>query len=148
LRLKDGETQILAGLISDEDRKNANQIPGLGDLPLLGRLFGTHQDTRNKTEIVLLITPRVVRNLARPEPRMEEFASGTEAAIGAPAPFLQQGASLETPSASGTATRISLAAPPNAPAGGEFSVQVALDTKSFLRGGLIDFAYDRARLRF
>lgn len=85
LRLKDGETQVLAGLISDEDRKTANQIPGLGELPIVGRLFGSHSDTKNKTEIVLLITPRIVRNIARPDIAMEEFASGTEAAIGAPA---------------------------------------------------------------
>ena len=40
LRLKDGETQILAGLIQDSDTRNANSIPGLGDIPLLGHLFG------------------------------------------------------------------------------------------------------------
>ncbi|MEA3195509.1 MAG: ral secretion pathway protein [Betaproteobacteria bacterium] len=149
LRLKDGETQVLAGLISDEDRKNVNQIPGLGDLPLLGRLFGTHQDTRNKTEIVLLITPRVVRNLARPEPRFEEFPSGTEAAIGAPALYLQQ-STLEpaSPAAVASATRVSLVAPAAIPTGGEFTVQVALESEGALRGGLIDFGYDRARLRF
>ena len=44
LRLKDGETQILAGLISDEDRNSASKVPGLGQLPLLGRLFSSHKD--------------------------------------------------------------------------------------------------------
>jgi len=58
-------------------------VPGLGDLPVLGRLFGSTSDTVNKTEIVLLITPRVIRNLARPDVRLEEFSAGTEAAIGA-----------------------------------------------------------------
>jgi len=67
-----------------------NQIPGLGDLPIVGRLFGNRQDTRNKTEIVLLMTPRVIRNLARPDLRFEEFPSGTEAQIGA-APLLLPG---------------------------------------------------------
>jgi general secretion pathway protein D len=83
LRLKDGETQVLAGLISDEDRKTINQIPGLGELPVVGRLFGSHSDTTTKTEIVLLITPHIIRNIARPDVRFEEFASGTEGAIGA-----------------------------------------------------------------
>src|SRR5438477_327282 len=41
LRLRDGETQILAGLISDEDRRSASQVPGMSNLPLLGRLFKT-----------------------------------------------------------------------------------------------------------
>jgi general secretion pathway protein D len=82
LRLKDGETQVLAGLISDEDRSSASRIPGLGDLPLLGRLFSDHRDERNKTEIVLLITPRVLRSDATRQPAMTEFRGGTENAIG------------------------------------------------------------------
>src|SRR6185436_21020092 len=81
-RLKDGETQVLAGLINDEDRRSANKVPGLGNLPVLGNLFKSTNDTVNKSEIVLLITPRVLRNLARPDARREEFLSGTEAAIG------------------------------------------------------------------
>jgi general secretion pathway protein D len=81
LRLKDGETQILAGLISDEDRKAASGIPGLGDLPVLGRLFATQQDNHNKTEIVLSITPRIVRKIARPDASGSEFWSGTESTL-------------------------------------------------------------------
>ena len=84
LRLKDGETQVLAGLISDEDRQSASKIPGLGDLPLVGRLFSTHRDEANKTEIVLLITPHIVRNITRLDVGMSQFPSGTESAIGAP----------------------------------------------------------------
>ena len=80
LRLKDGETQVLAGLISDEDRKGANKVPGLGDIPLIGRLFSSQRDEKSKTEIVLLITPRVVRNVERPELAEGEFFGGTEAA--------------------------------------------------------------------
>ena len=82
LRLRDGETQILAGLISDEDRRSASRVPGLGDLPVIGRLFSQTRENITKTEIVLLITPRVVRTLARPEVRAIEFAAGTEAAGG------------------------------------------------------------------
>jgi general secretion pathway protein D len=83
LRLRDGETQVLAGLISDEDRSTATKVPGLGDAPVVGRLFSNNSDTKNKTEIMLLITPRVVRNIVRPELRMEEYSSGTDAAVGA-----------------------------------------------------------------
>lgn len=78
LRLRDGETQVLAGLISDQDRSNASKLPGLGDLPLLGRLFSSHRDEGAKTEIVLLITPRVLRNVERPELTELEFFAGTE----------------------------------------------------------------------
>jgi len=82
LRLHDGETQVLAGLISNEDRRNSSQVPGLADLPVAGRLFQNKDDTANRTEVVLLITPRVVRNIERSEARLEEFNSGTESEIG------------------------------------------------------------------
>jgi general secretion pathway protein D len=82
LRLLDGETQVLAGLISDEDRRSASRVPGLGELPIAGRLFSHTRDTTSRTEIVLLITPRIVRTLARPDAGTVEFAAGTEASSG------------------------------------------------------------------
>lgn len=83
LRLKHGETQVLAGLINHEERTSANRLPGLGDLPLLGRLFSSQRDSRSKTEIVLLVTPRVVRNVARPRLAAPTIPAGTESAVGA-----------------------------------------------------------------
>ena len=80
LRLKDGETQALAGLIQDDDRRTFNNVPGLANIPVLGRLFSNQLIDAQKTEIVLLITPRVVRNLDRPASHMTEFQSGTDAA--------------------------------------------------------------------
>ncbi|HRD92259.1 MAG TPA: secretin N-terminal domain-containing protein [Accumulibacter sp.] len=78
LRLKDGENQLLAGLISDEDRRTASKVPFLGEIPILGRLFGSHSDEGIKTEIVLSITPRIIRNIQRPEAHLSEFDGGTE----------------------------------------------------------------------
>jgi general secretion pathway protein D len=83
LRLKDGETQILAGLINDEDRSSANKVPGVGELPVLGRLFGSQNDNSLRGEILLSITPRVVRSIRRVELGEAEFEAGTEANIGA-----------------------------------------------------------------
>jgi general secretion pathway protein D len=83
LRLRNGETQALAGLINDEDRRSASRLPGLGDLPIVGRLFSSERNEKVKTEIVLLITPRIVRNLPRPEFNVAEFTAGTENAAGA-----------------------------------------------------------------
>ncbi len=82
LRVANGETQVLAGLIQDEDRRSADKVPGLADLPVLGRLFTNKNDSRTKTEIVLLITPYVVHNLDRPAPSALEFPSGTEGSAG------------------------------------------------------------------
>lgn len=82
LRLKNGETQILAGLISDEDRATANKVPGAGELPIVGRLFGSKKEDSQRSEILLSITPRIVRSLLRPSPRAAAFESGTESNIG------------------------------------------------------------------
>lgn len=78
LQLKNGETQILAGLISSEERSSAERVPGLASLPIIGRLFSSKRDTRAKTEIVLLITPRIIRNIAAPDASYTDFSLGTE----------------------------------------------------------------------
>jgi len=54
----------------------------MSKLPLLGRLFKSTDDNVTKTEIVLLMTPRVVRNIERPAARVEQFSSGTDAEVG------------------------------------------------------------------
>jgi general secretion pathway protein D len=77
LRLKDGETQILGGLITDEDRNTASKIPGLGHLPVVGRIFGNNDGSSTRSEIVLAITPRIVRNLAAQTPEARNIFSGT-----------------------------------------------------------------------
>ncbi len=84
LSLKDGETQVLAGLITDDERTTFSKLPGFGDLPGIGRLFSNPTYQRTKTEIALLITPRIVRNIARPAKLDSEFHFGTENAIGMP----------------------------------------------------------------
>ena len=81
LSLKDGETQILAGLIQDSDTRNSAHIPGLGDIPIVGRLFGSKRNDKAKTEIVLSITPRVIRSSARPPSETTEFWYGTESNV-------------------------------------------------------------------
>jgi general secretion pathway protein D len=81
LELKDGETQVLAGLIQDSDTRSSNHIPGLGDLPVLGRLFGSNGIQKNKSEIVLAITPRIIRAQPRPSSDATEFWYGSESQI-------------------------------------------------------------------
>ncbi|WP_036252726.1 secretin N-terminal domain-containing protein [Massilia sp. BSC265] len=81
LQLKDGENQVLAGLISNEDRSSGSKVPGIGDLPIVGRLFGSTRDTSDRTEIVLSITPRLVRTVQRPAAVASEFGAGTEASF-------------------------------------------------------------------
>ncbi|HEY0866626.1 MAG TPA: hypothetical protein VGE01_04585 [Fimbriimonas sp.] len=60
LIVKDGETIVLGGLISDEERKSVQEVPILSQLPLVGQLFRNTRKTHNKTEIVVSITPRIL----------------------------------------------------------------------------------------
>ncbi len=78
LRLKDGETQILAGLIQDSDTRNSAGLPGVSQIPILGRLFGSNSTDREKNEIVLSITPHIIRTQARAASDATEFWYGTE----------------------------------------------------------------------
>ena len=111
LRLKDGETQALAGLISDEDRSSTAGVPGFTDLPILGRLFSTQSNDRSKTEIVLLITPRVVRNIGGGRSARYEYGSGTETSPGAPALRMRGQLSLAPSSSATVATTTGSTAP-------------------------------------
>lgn len=170
LRLKDGETQILAGLINKEDRKAANSVPGLGQLPIIGRLFSSHSDTASKTEVMLLITPRVVRNIVRPESPVEEFSSGTESMIGLDRMEInwaeavkgnmiaaaEQVSAAQSDIASKPAETISspqlgnvglaLDAPSKVQAGKEFTVKINLIAEG-LQNALLDMTFDPAKLR-
>ncbi|MBB5020335.1 general secretion pathway protein D [Chitinivorax tropicus] len=85
LRLKDGETQVLAGLIRQDELQSAMRVPLLGKMPVLGRLFSSEKDQKSKSELVLMITPRILRNLDVPDVSNTEFDSGTEAAVGSDA---------------------------------------------------------------
>jgi general secretion pathway protein D len=83
LRLHDGETQVLAGLINDNESATWSKVPGLSDIPGIGRLFSNDNSTHEKTEIVLLVTPRIVRNLATPDGGRILLPAGTESVVGA-----------------------------------------------------------------
>lgn len=77
LQLKDGETQILAGLFKDDEQKISNNVPGLSNLPLIGRFFKNKNNDKRKSEIVLLITPHILHNIAPASATYTLFPSGT-----------------------------------------------------------------------
>lgn len=78
LRLRDGETQIIGGLINDAERTSTVKVPLLGDIPVLGRLFANVDSSAVKTEILLSITPHVVRRLDVPDESSSGFLSGRD----------------------------------------------------------------------
>lgn len=165
LRLRDGETQVLAGLINNEDRQSMAKLPGAAELPVLGRLFRNNDQTVAKTEIVLLVTPRVLRNVRRPETVESQFASGTEAVPGRVPLRFRDGTAmgLTPPGAAVTATPAGRAAAAAAPApeapaalsvqvpaqvgiGEEFSVQLALPDGNQAITTRVQLRYDPALL--
>ena len=76
IRLRDGETNMLAGLIRDDERVVLEGIPGLSDLPLVGRLFGRNRREAQQTDIILTLTPHIVRVLDLSEADLEPFRLG------------------------------------------------------------------------
>jgi general secretion pathway protein D len=78
INLRDGETVIIGGLIKDEERKSRLKIPILGDIPILGKLFSSADDGTIKTDILMSITPNIVRGMELPDKDSQTFWSGTE----------------------------------------------------------------------
>ncbi len=81
INLRDGETVIIGGLIKDEERRGSVKIPLLGDIPILGKLFSSSDDGTIKTDILMSITPNIVRSMAIPDKETQSFWSGTEQAF-------------------------------------------------------------------
>ena len=82
IRLQDGETNLLAGLIRDDERRVVEGIPGLSDLPLVGRLFAHNRRQTQESDIVLTLTPRIVRVLDLTEEDLRPFRVGRAGAAG------------------------------------------------------------------
>ena len=80
IRLQDGETNMLAGLIRDDERQVLNGIPGLSDIPLIGRLFAHTRTESTQTDIILTLTPHIVRVLDLTEADLRAFRVGRDSA--------------------------------------------------------------------
>jgi general secretion pathway protein D len=78
IRLKDGETNMLAGLIRDDERKSLSGLPGLSDVPLIGRLFANNSHETKQTDIILMLTPRIIRVLDLNEVDLRPFRVGRD----------------------------------------------------------------------
>jgi len=92
LSLKDGESVVLAGLIQPEDRTTVQKVRGLGDIPVLGEVFKTTTRDVVTTDVILTITPHIVRALELPPVDDQAFWSGTEEAYGLKQLFPDTGA--------------------------------------------------------
>jgi pilus assembly protein CpaC len=66
--LKDGQSFAIAGLMDNRVQQQLSKIPWLGDVPILGKLFHSHNFTKSKTELLVLVTPHIVEPMAAPPP--------------------------------------------------------------------------------
>ncbi len=114
LNVHDGETVVIGGLIQDQDRTSLNKIPGLGDIPILGKLFSDTNQQKVKTDLILTITPHVVRKLEPPGQELQTFWSGTEDAYST-TPLFSELSVGGVPSAAGGGEAGEFVAPPPAP---------------------------------
>lgn len=62
IRLRDGQTLILSGIISESDQSTTSKVPLLGDLPVVGALFRSQSDTSQRTEVIVLLTPQILHD--------------------------------------------------------------------------------------
>ena len=78
IRLKDGETNLLAGLLKDEERQSLSGIAGLKDIPLLGNLFSNTDSTIEQTDVILTITPYIIRTVPMTDEDAKPFWADVE----------------------------------------------------------------------
>jgi general secretion pathway protein D len=78
IRLRDGGTNMLAGLILDNERHSLTGLPGVANLPILGRIFGRNKDEHQQTDIVMTLTPHIVRRTELTEEDLRAFLVGGE----------------------------------------------------------------------
>jgi general secretion pathway protein D len=78
IRLKDGETNMLAGLINDQERKTVKGVPGLSDIPGVGALFTHTANETQETDVILTLTPHIIRVLDLSEKDLQAFRVGRD----------------------------------------------------------------------
>ena len=88
VKVKHGETRLLGGLLQRTESTQNSRIPFLSDLPGLGRLFTSPNEDFHTEDVLISLTPRIVKILDRPEPEIESFPSGTADSFGAQMPAI------------------------------------------------------------
>ena len=81
IRLKDGETNFLAGLLRTDEKSSESGIPGLSEIPVLGRLFSNKKGENQRQDVILTLTPHIIRNAEITEEDLLPIWVGTEANI-------------------------------------------------------------------
>jgi general secretion pathway protein D len=153
-RLADGETQVLAGLLDRKARKTLNAVPGLGDVPLLGEAFRQRNTDDNEVELVVLVTPRIVRALQPAPQPADGLPANTAAEPGGHRLSLRPRPGGSLALVSGTRSQqaanrqeFALRAPDNADIGISFTAGIVIDGYPGANSGQIEIAYDKSKLQ-
>lgn len=123
LRLRDGESNLLAGLLREEDRRSLKGLPGIANLPVIRRLLSSNDDTIRQTDIVMLLTPRIVRTHELTQDDVNPVRIGQPRRIGAGGPLRPDAsppdaagddAALPAPAGGGSSSAVDAASAPAA----------------------------------
>jgi general secretion pathway protein D len=82
LRLRDGEPNLLAGLIRESDRRSLRGLPGILRVPIIKQLFSANEATIEQTDIIILLTPRIVRTHELTQQDVDPIFIGTSSNLG------------------------------------------------------------------
>lgn len=155
MRLRDGESNLLAGLIKEEDRETARSLPGIARIPILRSLFGNTNTTNDQSEIIMIVTPHIIRSREITADDLKPLYVGTSANLGAgttptlispnapPPPVITptgqagqgQGTAQTGQAAAGAATAPPAGAPPPTRAPGVVAIQPVADAPAPLAAG-------------
>ena len=116
LRLRDGESNLLAGLLREDERRSLTGFPGIMRLPIVRQLFSNNEKNIKQTDIVMLLTPRIVRTHELKASDMSPIYIGTQSnmSLGGPPPVI--GGEPEPPPAAPPAPDIAPVPPAGTPA--------------------------------
>ncbi|MGD9905589.1 MAG: hypothetical protein AB7U83_19125 [Vicinamibacterales bacterium] len=118
LRLRDGESNLLAGLLREDERRSLRGFPGILRVPILQQLFADNDTNIRQTDIVMLLTPRIVRSHQLTANDLSPIYIGTQGnmAVGGPPPIFGGGAAAGAPAApAAPAAPVPGSGPPGAP---------------------------------
>jgi general secretion pathway protein D len=117
LRLRDGESNLLAGLLREDERRALTGFPGAINVPILRQLFSANDNTINQTDIIMLLTPHIIRTSEITEADLRPIHIGSQQnlGIGGPPPLIAASPELGAPNAAAAPLANSPAPPVGAP---------------------------------
>jgi len=158
VRLRDGETNILAGLLRDDERKDVEGVMGLADIPILGKLFSSTETQIEQTDVIMSITPHILRTADITGEDLASLYVGTELVIGgsagspgaagSPGPGAGPSEGLPPEPPEDAVTLALLPVTNNVQLGQEFTVDLVVEGASDLFSAGVQLSFDAAVIEY